>query len=307
MPSARLSALALAGVVGTAPPLARAAEPQPDRLTLAQGKIALPVEAEASVKVRDELAVRRIDGSPAGFVLTTAVARETTTASVQQVAAPTVFERLAVRGMRETPSLSQSLARTAETFGSAIYGRAGFERIGSATLSTHRSRGLEIDPLLHPHAPVRWLRVRLSGALVPARPNMSLACSEPVGPGRQQEAPRLTRFGGPWTGCGWRCRCAERPGIGVGRLRATGVGEARPLASNDDEIGRSLNRRVEIHSGGRCVGRLRRAARRRGRDGARRCRPASRDPVRRPRRGARPAPRGIEVRLRPLGGIGPRP
>jgi OOP family OmpA-OmpF porin len=37
-----------------------------------------------------------------------------------------------------------------------------------------------------------------------------------------------------------------RRGIADSRLRAVGVGELRPLASNDDESGRSLNRRVEV-------------------------------------------------------------
>lgn len=35
-------------------------------------------------------------------------------------------------------------------------------------------------------------------------------------------------------------------GIAASRLGAVGVGEVRPLASNDDENGRSLNRRVEV-------------------------------------------------------------
>lgn len=37
-----------------------------------------------------------------------------------------------------------------------------------------------------------------------------------------------------------------RRGLPTSRLTAVGVGEARPIASNDDETGRSLNRRVEI-------------------------------------------------------------
>jgi outer membrane protein OmpA-like peptidoglycan-associated protein len=37
-----------------------------------------------------------------------------------------------------------------------------------------------------------------------------------------------------------------RRGIAVGRLVAVGVGEVRPIASNIDENGRSLNRRVEV-------------------------------------------------------------
>ncbi|MBK8248828.1 MAG: OmpA family protein [Gemmatimonadetes bacterium] len=37
-----------------------------------------------------------------------------------------------------------------------------------------------------------------------------------------------------------------RRGIPAGRLRAAGIGEAHPIATNDDESGRSLNRRVEV-------------------------------------------------------------
>lgn len=38
-------------------------------------------------------------------------------------------------------------------------------------------------------------------------------------------------------------------GIEAPRIGATGIGELRPIASNDDESGRSLNRRVEVHCG----------------------------------------------------------
>ena len=37
-----------------------------------------------------------------------------------------------------------------------------------------------------------------------------------------------------------------RRGLPQGRLRGTGAGERRPIAANNDESGRSLNRRVEI-------------------------------------------------------------
>ncbi len=38
-----------------------------------------------------------------------------------------------------------------------------------------------------------------------------------------------------------------RRGIPAARLSAVGIGETRPIATNDDETGRSLNRRVEVH------------------------------------------------------------
>ena len=38
-------------------------------------------------------------------------------------------------------------------------------------------------------------------------------------------------------------------GIGTERLTAAGIGESRPIASNNDESGRSLNRRVEVQCG----------------------------------------------------------
>jgi len=40
-----------------------------------------------------------------------------------------------------------------------------------------------------------------------------------------------------------------RRGLEAGRLRSAGLGESRPVAPNDDESGRSLNRRVEVHCG----------------------------------------------------------
>ncbi|CAN0602472.1 unnamed protein product, partial [Ectocarpus sp. 12 AP-2014] len=39
-------------------------------------------------------------------------------------------------------------------------------------------------------------------------------------------------------------------GLDVGRTAAVGKGEDEPIASNDDEAGRSLNRRVEISCSG---------------------------------------------------------
>ncbi|MCA9646066.1 MAG: OmpA family protein, partial [Myxococcales bacterium] len=38
-----------------------------------------------------------------------------------------------------------------------------------------------------------------------------------------------------------------RRGLPAGRISAVGRGEASPIASNADETGRSLNRRVEVH------------------------------------------------------------
>jgi hypothetical protein len=35
--------------------------------------------------------------------------------------------------------------------------------------------------------------------------------------------------------------------IDRGRLRSAGIGMDRPIASNDDEVGRQKNRRVEFH------------------------------------------------------------
>jgi outer membrane protein OmpA-like peptidoglycan-associated protein len=37
-----------------------------------------------------------------------------------------------------------------------------------------------------------------------------------------------------------------RRGLAVSRLNGAGIGEARPIASNNDESGRAMNRRVEI-------------------------------------------------------------
>ena len=40
-----------------------------------------------------------------------------------------------------------------------------------------------------------------------------------------------------------------RRGLDAGRLTAAGKGETEPIAGNDDESGRSLNRRVEVECG----------------------------------------------------------
>jgi outer membrane protein OmpA-like peptidoglycan-associated protein len=37
-----------------------------------------------------------------------------------------------------------------------------------------------------------------------------------------------------------------RRGLAAGRIAAAGIGETRPIATNNDESGRSLNRRVEV-------------------------------------------------------------
>jgi len=37
-----------------------------------------------------------------------------------------------------------------------------------------------------------------------------------------------------------------KAGVDAGRLSAVGYGAARPVASNDSEVGRALNRRIEI-------------------------------------------------------------
>jgi outer membrane protein OmpA-like peptidoglycan-associated protein len=36
-------------------------------------------------------------------------------------------------------------------------------------------------------------------------------------------------------------------GIARSRLRSAGIGMDRPIATNDDEVGRQTNRRVEFH------------------------------------------------------------
>jgi outer membrane protein OmpA-like peptidoglycan-associated protein len=41
-------------------------------------------------------------------------------------------------------------------------------------------------------------------------------------------------------------RLASQYGIAAGRMTALGVGMAAPVASNRDEAGRALNRRVEL-------------------------------------------------------------
>lgn len=179
-----------------------AAESPPNLLSFAQGTLPLAVEADASARVRSEHAVRAIDGSNRVYVLTAPVPPSTVVAFVYALAAPTVFERFAVPGVKETPSPSQSFVREVKVLGSPSASGADFVLLASGTLAAGTRADDAVELTIHRRDPVRRVRVELSGALDPARPAMTLEFSEIVGEGRQEAAPLRTGFAGTWQGRG---------------------------------------------------------------------------------------------------------
>jgi outer membrane protein OmpA-like peptidoglycan-associated protein len=211
---ALVSALTLIGVKGASLPVAQAAEVQPDLPTLAHGTIPLRLQAEASAQVRDECAVRLIDGAPAGFAFTPEVPASTN-------GAPFDWHTGTAGG--RAPACGQPAAPTLDC-GAVVHGvRFEFDpavlRPASAPL---------LDAL---HAGLQAASGRRAAVQGRSSSEGEAGCNLRLS---QQRAQAVVD-------------ARVRRGIGADRLRATGVGEARPLARNDDETGRSLNRRVEIH------------------------------------------------------------
>lgn len=181
---------------------ALAAPQGPDLLSFAQGAIPVRVEADPSSRVTLEHAILAIDGSDAVRVVTGAVPPNTKLAFVYALPAPTVFERLAVPSVRETPSPRQTFIREVAVYGSATSATEGFVKLASATLSAHERPGLQTELVLHRRDAVRWVRLELAHGLEAPGPQVWLEFSEIIGQGRQDEAPLDTGFSGQWKGRG---------------------------------------------------------------------------------------------------------
>ncbi len=174
-----------------------------DYLTFAQGAVPIRIGgAGAKQGANFEHAVRIIDGDPTGFSFVSRAAAETDTEFFYMLPAPTTFDRFAVPGILETPSPSVTFSRLVEVYGSAAGPDRGFTLLASATLDTHRRRGLVTELPLIAKTPVRWVKLRLVGGIEMLRTEMSLEFSEIIGNGTQEMPPLAQTFTGVWRGVG---------------------------------------------------------------------------------------------------------
>lgn len=234
----------IAACLGTLATCPTAIAQAPDLLSFAQGAIPVRVQADAAARVTMEQALRAIDGSPGVFVLTRPVPASTRISLVFELPAETVFERLAVPGVAETPSPQQSFVRDVEVWGSSVSASEGFVRLASRQLSLPRQRGAVTELSLHGSPPVRWVRLDLSGALDEAAPKLTLEFSEIVGEGRQKAVPLATGFGRKWSGRGLSMALQQRGSVvggcydrGEGRLHGTVSGRLLQAAGKIDKSG----------------------------------------------------------------------
>jgi hypothetical protein len=202
----------------------------PDLLSLALGAIPLRVEAEPAARMTIEQAVEAIDGAPGVFVLTPPVPASTRVTMVYELPSLTVFERLAVPKVLETPSPRQTFAREVEVWGSARSASDGFVKLAAATLTAHKRPGELTELNVLRRDPVRWVRLVLSQGLdvpQPAAP-LWLEFSEIIGHGRQEPVPLASGFGGGWKGRGLTLALQQQGPVvsgcydeGEGRLQGT--------------------------------------------------------------------------------------
>lgn len=179
-----------------------AVEERPNLLGFAQGSLPLRVQADAAAKVTLVQALQAIDGAPTVRAVTALVPSDTRVAFVYELAAPTIFERLLVPGVLETPSPTQTFFREVEVLGSSQSPDSGFERLGRVTLAAHTGKGQVTELALQQHAPVRWVMLTLAQGLDARTPKQVLEFSEIVGHGRQEPVALAEHFGGGWKGRG---------------------------------------------------------------------------------------------------------
>lgn len=194
---------ATAAALAVAASSAQAAdEPKAERidyLTFAQGAVPLSIGGDGGrLGVNFEHAVKIIDGNPAGFVVVNKGRAGTTSEFVYELPAATTFDRFAVPNVLETPSPTATFTKTLEVFGSMTSAADGYMLLASAELATHRKKGEVTELTLVKKAPVRWVKVKLTGGIDLPRGEGSLEFSELVGNGTQEPASFSDKFKGVW-------------------------------------------------------------------------------------------------------------
>jgi hypothetical protein len=175
-----------------------------DLLTFAHGAIPVRVGGSGSaLGVSFESAMRAIDGNAGGYGLSQKPgSADTDVEFVYQLPAPTIFDRLAVPNILETPSPTITFTRLVEVHGSAASASDGFTRLASTTLTTHAKRGMVTELTVHAKTPVRWVKLRLAGGIQVTTPQSYFEFSEIIGNGTQETPPLSTNFRGVWKGRG---------------------------------------------------------------------------------------------------------
>jgi OOP family OmpA-OmpF porin len=194
-----------------------------DYLTFAQGAVPVAIGgAGARFGASFEHAVRIIDGNAQGFTVVNQAPPDTDTEFTYELPALTTFDRFAVPNIQETPAPSQTFTRLVEVHGSGTSATSGFVLLATATLDTHKTRGLVTELALKAKTPVRWVKLRLAGGIVSSQPRMSLEFSEIIGNGTQAAVQPVQHFTGAWRTMARRLRLTQRGTLVSGCYDRTG-------------------------------------------------------------------------------------
>ena len=175
-----------------------------DYLSFAQGALPVSLSGDAeSLRMGMEQALRIIDGNPVGFSLTPRPGTASQSVVITySLPARTTFSAFAVPNVLETPSPSQTFVKQVEVAGSDVGPDGPFTVLAAATLTRHAGRNDTTVFAASATAPVRWVRVTLSGGLDVQRDQTFFEFSELVGMGRQDAVPMVETFTGKWSGRG---------------------------------------------------------------------------------------------------------
>lgn len=219
-----LAVLAAGGTASAQQPGGAEILERTDYLTFAQGAVPIGIDgAGAMLGVNFEHAVRSIDGDPGGFVIVNRGAADTDTEFLYELPALTTFDRFAVPEILETPSSSQTFTRLVEVHGSATGPTEGFVLLASATLETHRARGMITELPIRASTPVRWVKLRLVGGINVMEPLSFFEFSEIVGNGTQDVPEMATHFDGAWRRMALKLRLAQEGPLVSGCYDRTGA------------------------------------------------------------------------------------
>jgi outer membrane protein OmpA-like peptidoglycan-associated protein len=222
----------VAAFAGIEPQQPSQAASRVDYLTFAQGAVPVRVGGLAGqLGMGFEEAIQATDGNPAPFGLTLKPGNADTDAEfVYELPAPTVFDRLAVPNVRETPSPGTTFTRLVEVHGSAAGPDTGFVLLGSTILTTHKAADQVTEISVQSKTPVRWVKLRLQGGIQVVNAQTFFEFSEIIGNGTQQTPALAVKFSGAWQGRGVLIRLLQDGATvsgcydGDGRLNGTVTG-----------------------------------------------------------------------------------